>query len=67
MVDGVFDGQGVFVRKEGYVGFRLWPVIENAPVGDALAVGSDRSGGEVREQTLAVALVRAAAVPASVV
>lgn len=47
MVDGVFDGQGVFVREESDAGLRFGYIMEHAAVSNALTVSSDGSGGKI--------------------
>lgn len=67
MVDGVFNGKGVFVREESDAGLRFGHIVEHAAVGDALAVGGDGSRGKICDETLAVAFVQAAGSPATAV
>lgn len=43
MIDGIFDGQGVFIREKGDIGLGLGEVVEHPSVGNALTMGSDRS------------------------
>lgn len=47
VVDGVFDGEGVFVREESDAGLGLGHVVEHAAISDALAVSGDGSRGYV--------------------
>ena len=60
VVQRVLGLQRVLVRQEGDVGLGLGQVVEDAPVGGALAVSSDGPRGKVRQQPLAVAFVQAA-------
>lgn len=47
MVDGIFDGQRVFIRKKGNVGLRLGQVVEHPSVSNTLPMGSDCTGGKI--------------------
>lgn len=65
VVDGVFDGERVFVREERDAGLRLGHVVEHAAVSNALTVHGDGPRGKIGDETLAVALVQAAGSPAT--
>lgn len=47
VVDGVFDGEWVFVREESDAGLGLGRVVEHAAVGDALTVRGDGPRGKI--------------------
>lgn len=46
-VDGVFDGERVFIREESDAGLRLGHVVEHASIGDALTVCGDGPRGKI--------------------
>lgn len=58
VVDGILDGQRVFVRQKGDAGLGLGELVEHPAVGDALPMGRDRSGGEIGDQSLAIAFIQ---------
>lgn len=47
VVDGVFDGERVFIREESDTGLGLGHVVEHAAVSDTLAVGGDGPRGKI--------------------
>lgn len=66
VVDGIPDSQRVFIREESDVGLRLGQIVEHASVCDTLLMGSDCTGGEIRDQTLAITFNHTAATSTTV-